>query len=180
MVISDENTDIFLMDRWFYLDALRYLIGLQSLGEDAPMMNEVVFSLDSHVYSKESNSTKHLFYCLEFIRIDRIWQSGLHDQYNSPTYYINWAISKKIEIPWLHWAIQENHYIPPKVFTNSVNEIHPKERISMIKIIHALAKNGYRYPSHGSIKEMVEDFQKNNNGVDEKTLAKYLNEFDSI
>ena len=180
MVISEENTDIFLMDRWFYRDALLYLIGLQSLGEDAPKMHEMVISLDSNVYSKEPKSMEHLSYCLEFIRIGRIWESGLHDQYNSPSYYINWAISKKIKTPWLNWAIQENHYIPPKVSANSVNEMHPKERISMIKIIHALAKNGYRYPSHGSIKEMVEDFQKNNNGVDEKTLAKYLNEFDSI
>lgn len=55
-----------------------------------------------------------------------------------------------------------------------------KERDTMVKIIHALAKNGYKYPSHGSLKEMIDDFERNDNGVSEKTLKKYLDDFNSL
>ena len=55
-----------------------------------------------------------------------------------------------------------------------------KERESIVKIIHALAKNGYKYPNHGALAEIVRDFQTNHNGVSENTLTKYLKEFDSL
>jgi hypothetical protein len=64
-----------------------------------------------------------------------------------------------------------------KIESTAINSV---ERDSMIKIIHALAKNGYRYPTHGSMIEMVKDFQLNSNGVSEKTLKKYLDEFNSL
>lgn len=54
------------------------------------------------------------------------------------------------------------------------------ERKTTVKIIHALAKNGYKYPSHGALAEIVRDFQTNDNGVTENTLTKYLKEFDSL
>lgn len=58
--------------------------------------------------------------------------------------------------------------------------IKDTERRTMIKIIHSLAKNGYKYPSHGSLKDMLIDFERNENGVSEKTLKKYLDEFSSL
>lgn len=55
-----------------------------------------------------------------------------------------------------------------------------KERDSMLKIILALAHNGYKYPSHGAVKEMLRDFQIHENGVSENTLNKYLKEADKL
>ncbi len=55
-----------------------------------------------------------------------------------------------------------------------------RERESLLKIILALAKNSYKYPYHGCLKEIVEDFERNNNGVSEKTLKKYLDEADRL
>lgn len=56
------------------------------------------------------------------------------------------------------------------------SSVPDKERESMLKIILALAKNGYSYPNHGTLKDMVDDFELKNNGVSEKTLKKYLDQ----
>ena len=58
--------------------------------------------------------------------------------------------------------------------------LNDSERKSMIKIMHALAKNGYKYPNHGALADIVKDFQTYNNGVTENTLTKYLKEFDRL
>ncbi len=55
-----------------------------------------------------------------------------------------------------------------------------KERETMIKIIHALAKNGYKYPQRGALTDILKDFESNENGVSENTLTKYLKEFDNL
>jgi hypothetical protein len=62
----------------------------------------------------------------------------------------------------------------------NVEPLQVRERETMIKIIHALAKNGYKYPEHGSVKDILSDFERNNNGVVENTLSKYLKEFDTL
>lgn len=36
-----------------------------------------------------------------------VWNSGSHAPRNSPTYYIEWALTKQHDIPWLEWARTE-------------------------------------------------------------------------
>ncbi len=42
------------------------------------------------------------------------WKNALepHKERNSPSYYIDWAISKSFKIDWLDWAIENKLYIP--------------------------------------------------------------------
>lgn len=87
-----------------------------------------------------------------------------------------WAKDKQLEIKKL---TDENKSLHSKVAINE-KPLIGSERESLIKIIHALARNAYKYPSHGSLKDIMHDFELNDNGVSEKTLVKYLNEFDKL
>lgn len=87
-----------------------------------------------------------------------------------------WAKDKQSNLKELN---AENEKLRSKVTVNEAN-LNNKERESLIKIIYALAKNGYKYPNHGALSDIVRDFQANNNGVTENTLTKYLKEFDSL
>lgn len=51
----------------------------------------------------------------EFRKNQSIWLSGSHPETNVIDYYFSWAKSKKIVIPWLDWAVENN------VCTQSVN-----------------------------------------------------------
>ena len=87
---------------------------------------------------------------------------------------------KGFEFSQLFMRIEELEELQAKL-NNSINKpLADKERESLIKIIHALATNGYKYPRRGALAEMIEDFEKNKNGVSENTLTKYLKEFDSL
>lgn len=98
----------------------------------------------------------------------------------SPNYYIEWALSKGIDIPWLDFAIEQGFYKPKQLQEVESKPLADKERETLVKIIHALAKNGYKYPTHGAVKEIVNDFELHDNGVSEKTLVKYLKEFNEL
>jgi len=108
------------------------------------------------------------------------WINALipHKERNSPRYFIEWACSKGIFIEWVDWAIEKGLYTP--INENKDKVLKSKERETMVKIIHALAKNGYKYPERSTLKAMVQDFEINGNGVSEKTLKKYLDEFDNL
>jgi len=40
-------------------------------------------------------------------RYEDIWDSGQHPPRCTPTFFVEWAIAKEIEIPWLEWAIAD-------------------------------------------------------------------------
>jgi hypothetical protein len=47
---------------------------------------------------------------LLILRLRKLWESGLHDNYKKLSFYIDWALSKKTEIPWLNYAIEKGFY----------------------------------------------------------------------
>ncbi len=53
-------------------------------------------------------------------RRKKLWKSGNHQSENPVSYYIDWAVSKGVEIPWLEWAISEG--LLPAGNTNAIVE----------------------------------------------------------
>lgn len=96
----------------------------------------------------------------------------------TPQDWVHLAIEKEIAIPWLSWAV-DNQYLSIKK-NKSENKASSRERETMLKIIYAIAKNGYKYPERSTLNAMVKDFEIHCNGVSEKTLKKYLDEFDAL
>lgn len=105
--------DIFLYDNWDVKQALLYLLGLSSMtlrndgfSDFKTLLGDIIQVVDYD--TEESHSADH--YNHELARLGRLWHSGVHKDQNPPAYYIDWAISKKYEIPWLAYAIKQGFY----------------------------------------------------------------------
>lgn len=193
----------FLCDNWSHEQAMMLLVGLDpqetTIDDDAsdyvesdnPQLDVAVTldGIETLPYSylledmdlKNEDLNKLRQFQLELNYLTDLFGSGDHPVKNPPQYYIEWAESKNHIIPWLGHVIKVGLYIPEggRVEKPTAEKgLLTRERETMVRIIHALAKNGYRYPNHGTIKEIVSDFRMVGNGVSEKTLMKYLKEFD--
>jgi hypothetical protein len=51
---------------------------------------------------------------LNLQRLNNLWESTSYgsNELNTPSFFINWALSKKFEPDWLEWAISKNFYTP--------------------------------------------------------------------
>lgn len=134
--------DIFLMDNWHYEDAINYLAGIYDITEfdDGNRVYTSIDTLDFEIFTDKDVLTPIVkTYLSNANRYIRIWDSGHHAQLNSPSYYIDWAISKSFDIPWLNDAIEQGFYR-----SNQLHEIDKsiteKERETLLVIIAALAK----------------------------------------
>ncbi len=187
------DDDLFLLDFWDADDALNYLVGtygVEDLGEHLTddgqpvdpwdgkfgswVSDWTVTTLGRETYC-EKNGELHVVDAFKnkIDRLTRIWESGTHEKRNPPIYYVEWALSKKIEIPWLDYVVSKG-FIKLQSANKPTESLETRERNTMLKIIVALAVGGYRYPARGSKTEMLADFQLNGTSVDEKTLTKYL------
>lgn len=59
----------------------------------------------------------------------------IFDREYSPVYFIEWALSKKLRIDWLDWAIERGLYIPIKKAEATIKKIDLIDLISLSKII---------------------------------------------
>lgn len=92
------------------LDRIRRLDGFPPLARgtlellDEPLINSIIFDF-KYGYEK----------------MRKIWDSGTHtDGRYPPKYFIDWAVSKEIDIEWLDWARSEGYY-----GTGALNESGP-------------------------------------------------------
>lgn len=144
----DFDDDIFLLDYWDYEDGLNLLIGIakidfysQQIGDDYEEFKRIT-TLDHDFYTEHDQP--HITYAFLDVRrrLERIWKSGAHPEHNPPSYYIDWAISKKHEIPWLKYAIEKGFY---KLASNNLIDpmdkpLSNRERDTLLVIIASLAK----------------------------------------
>jgi hypothetical protein len=103
----------------------------------------------------------------------RIWNSGNHTEKRyPPKYFINWAISKDIEIPWLDWAKSHNYYGDKTLETRSLSNT---EKNTLLVLVAALAKQCSISPddrnSASAIGRMVDSLGAS---VTTETIRKHL------
>jgi hypothetical protein len=117
------DNDIFLLDYWDSESGLHYLIGLSSSSMDEVIVNreqwnedlvsyDVVITLQKESYSSEYDPDITKAFSRKLNRFRRIWESGNHPTRNPPSYYIEWALSKGLVVPWLDHAIKKGFYKP--------------------------------------------------------------------
>jgi hypothetical protein len=158
------------------------ILFLDSSWRDADLPSSFAFGDDEDYFRGDEMVEKkvhHLKLVESKLRnIYKQWINALtpHSDRNKPSYYIEWALSKGIYIDWQDWATKEG-FVNSKENNPTINN---RERETMLKIIHALAKNGYSYPERNAMQSMILDFERNGNGVSESTLRKYLKEFDTL
>lgn len=126
--------DIFLLDNWSAGQGLNYLIGIADIDSD----RITLLNHDFHDEHDEPHITRAFIKKLE--RISKIWRSGEHPKFNPPRYYIDWAISKNIEIPWLAYATEKGYLNWKKVETDVENShmVSATESIGRREIQHEI------------------------------------------
>ena len=146
------DDDIFLLDNWEAEQALDYLIGVSYFAEVGEIINHdegaqeiypIVVTLFGDQFSDRTDSYVLKAFHKKLNRFRRLWESGNHPDVNRPSYYIDWALSKELDIPWLKYAIEKGFYKPkePESLTqNNDKPLLPKERNTLLVIIAALAK----------------------------------------
>lgn len=88
--------------KFFRLDGLHthynaeVLAEIQHIYHRSELLMEIVGGI-------ESDAIQHLLDTYNFL--ERLWNSGEHNEKSAPSYYVEWALSKGIEIPWLEEAI---------------------------------------------------------------------------
>ncbi len=107
-----DNGDFFLLDCWEENQALIYLIGLYQINEHDVDANDYVYltTLEGIRFDLEFQPEIVDGFYKKLERLKRIWASGGHAKFNQPTYYIDWALKKGFEIPWLEYAIKNGFY----------------------------------------------------------------------
>lgn len=141
------DDDIFLLDYWSYEQGINYLAGIADVkiqdDQDGSAYIEKIITLDYDFYLQ--SHAPHIINAFKriLIRLRKIWHSGGHPDSNPPWYYIEWAISKKYEIPWLAYAIEKGFYVPKEndvIKQVTDKPLSDKERETLLIIIAALAK----------------------------------------
>lgn len=90
----------------------------------------------------------HLDFTTTHSQILRVWNSGSHAEVRYPAkYFIDWAVSKKVQVEWLEWAKSNNYYGSPlsnvseiaAIATNE-KEVSAKSETAYLHIIGALSE----------------------------------------
>lgn len=120
------DDDIFLLDYWSEEEGLNYIVGILNINDCDKLIDDylvdfaVIQTLEREFYSQDEEP--HIFNAFKnkLTRLERFWFSGSYPQSNPPSFYIDWALSKKIDIPWLNYAIEKGFYIPKSKVKESV------------------------------------------------------------
>lgn len=114
---SPIKDEIFDLDSWHFDEAINYLVGIYSIYSYG---TEPGYPTLDNITTLEGLCYSNLLFMRElsgrFDRVRKLWISGSHKERNPISYYIDWALSKKIDIHWLDYAIQKGFYSPePRV-----------------------------------------------------------------
>lgn len=98
------NDNIFLFESWDKTQGLNYIVGIEWRHTNFETGITEVKTLDHQKFSSINDPIVIGYFIENLSRITKLWDSGSHDARNPPKYYIDWAKSKGIEIPWLGYA----------------------------------------------------------------------------
>jgi hypothetical protein len=118
------------------LDLVRRLDGLSPLAQRTlELLNEPL--IDSIMFDFE----------FAYQKMRKIWDSGTHAEGRyPPKYFIDWAVSKEVEIEWLDWARAEGYYgaglstVSLKAADEQPGNLATKSEAAYLNIIGALTQ----------------------------------------
>lgn len=115
--------------------------------------------------------------------IKSLWNSSLTNTTDRQPkeYFIDWAISKDIDIDWLEWAKGKGYFTHSESESSdtSSKELSTREKNTLLKIIAALVKIQYGWDGkqqYPMAKEIADDAQEKGFKLSERTLGEKLKE----
>ena len=130
--------DLLLYDFWTPYQGWCILAGLDFRMLDK---NEKLKSL----FIKSNDITDFLFSSDDVDRLRDFWLSGDKGELvQTPSFFIDWALSKRFKPRWLEWAIQKNLYQPTEIKISPI-AITPSYETDLLKLLN-LAVLEFFYP----------------------------------
>lgn len=142
MFFQDE---VLRYDKWDFKKGLNYLIGISEVGVLGSYNNQdnvgYIRTLEAENFYESDEGRRYADFLFYSEWVEHIWLTGDHLEFNPPQYYIDWAISKKIDIPWLGYAVDKGFFnLKKQIKTiNADEELHPRTENNYLRLIMTLA-----------------------------------------
>lgn len=116
-------TDYFLFDYWDVDNAFDVLVGLdyyhdpeKAINEHSPVPLDFMAFMKASMDGNDGNLSAELTLIEMRLNVDRLrkfWLAGDNDaERYSPSFFIEWSLSKHFRPEWLDWAIERGLYMP--------------------------------------------------------------------
>ena len=183
--------DYLLYDYWDVGSAFRVLAGLDYHKNEDNKIDQVIenvtsFPADpiSRLIDDEEYTRVVREMTVQVRRLNEFWlNSNTDDYYDSPRFFIGWALSKRFKPPWLDWAIEHKLYEPNQELNsgqlNTANAIKtynfdPKSTTYPIEL--ELACQAWRAVSStngkGTPKERITKWLKDNTDLSNSAIGR--------
>jgi hypothetical protein len=174
-------SDYLRMDSWLATDAICLLCEADPRSSTPEKTNLKPLGKFSWV----DEETSEMDVLGKYFSLERIWASG-HEwtERHPPTYFMDWAERKHIDVSWLAWARQQPFLIGSSGSINEpsgedngteADELHPRTKNNYLRLIMALAVSFVenfdpRHP-HAAAKAIIDATDVS---IDERTIASYI------
>ena len=111
--------------------------------------------------------------------VRKIWDSGVHEIRNPPHYYVNWALSKDIDICWYEWATNAGHISLPDTGKYRISKKTENAYLDIISVLsQALIGENLSDKPYSDAGKVERKLSKNGMQLpcSMETLGKYLKE----
>ena len=134
---KSKLSDYLLYDEWHTDNAWYVLAGFDYYATSATDGISVkrILLLDNPIHAVRQDADGYISNMLgEVDKLRDYWGGGNSQEYYPPSYFIEWAISKRMTPDWLGWAIENKLYIPEQklIIENRYEGLTDKEIIEKI------------------------------------------------
>lgn len=126
----------FLYDNWNSVNGLQYLAGICEHGEYGG--SQYLRTLANVTYETDPSHYIIQAFLQRLDEFKKIWGSCDHPEINPPQYFVKWALSKKLPMPWLDAAIKQS-LLPVDIANDKQSE--------QTQLLLELNKTSPTYPS---------------------------------
>ncbi len=180
MFFQDE---VLRYDKWYFKNGLNYLIGISEVGVLGSYNNQdnvgYIRTLEAETFYESDKGRRYADFLFYSEWVEHIWLTGDHLEFNPPQYYIDWAISKKIDIPWLGYAIT-NGFInskptPASLPSDSDEPINKRVENNYLRLIWTLCYSLPGFDAKAKPNDIAKlIFDNTDFKVDSATVGKYM------
>lgn len=183
MFFQDE---VLRYDKWHFKKGLNYLIGISEVGVLDSYNNEenvgYIKTLEAETFYESDDGRWYANFLFYSEWVEHIWLTGDHQEFNPPKYYIDWAISKKIDVPWLGYAADKGFFnLKKQIKTiNADEELHPRTENNYLRLIMTLANEieGFNPKEPYVAAQLIID--TTDTTIKKNTIAKYIQHANEI
>lgn len=119
---------------WDFHEAINFLLGVAKLNWcEAEFRENVVITISGKILTESEYPSLFVYLQFETDRLHEIWNHSGNDNNKTPQFFVDWAKSIGLDIPW--GPYYESSILPS---LKKSEDIHARERVSFLNLINAL------------------------------------------